>query len=57
MMWIWDHKGAHKARLSQKLLFGWNMWLIIGGTFAMVAGTYTSVLAIRSTIASGKTVQ
>ncbi|KAJ9106704.1 hypothetical protein QFC20_004035 [Naganishia adeliensis] len=57
MMWIWDHKGAHKSRLSVKLLFGWNVWLIVGGTFAMVAGTYTSILAIRSTIASGSTVQ
>ncbi|CAG8412955.1 unnamed protein product [Penicillium salamii] len=52
-MWLYDNwkSGREQSNVKWMLLSGWNVLIIVGGTFIMVAGTYASVVNI---IASSK---
>ncbi|KAE8373869.1 transmembrane amino acid transporter protein-domain-containing protein [Aspergillus bertholletiae] len=47
-MWLYDHWTQGKAQKSLKwtLMVCWSVFVVVSGTFLMVAGTYGSVVAI-----------
>jgi hypothetical protein len=57
IMWIWDNwTKSDRRSITFRLLFGWNILLILCGTFCMVAGTWASVVAIHQDLKSNSTV-
>ena len=47
-MWLYDHYGEWKAKLTPYLTFMvcWSVFVIVSGTFLMIGGTYGSVVGI-----------
>ena len=47
-MWLYDNWGKGKFERSPRWMFmvGWSIFVIVSGTFLMIAGTYGSVVAI-----------
>ncbi|KAK1142926.1 hypothetical protein N8T08_007167 [Aspergillus melleus] len=47
-MWLYDNwkVGKSERTMTWKLGLGWSLFVIISGTFLMIAGTYGSVVAI-----------
>ncbi|KAJ3524061.1 hypothetical protein NM208_g12201 [Fusarium decemcellulare] len=45
-MWLYDNwsRGKEQPTLRWRLMCGWSVFVIISGTFMMVAGTYGSIL-------------
>lgn len=52
-MWLYDNWKSGREQPKPKWIFlsAWNVLIIVGGTFLMIAGTYASVVNI---IASSK---
>lgn len=53
-MWLfdnWQHRSTNKT-LLYRFLVGWNIWLILAGSFITVAGSYGSIASIISTYAA-----
>ncbi|KAM5341952.1 hypothetical protein ACJ41O_014983 [Fusarium nematophilum] len=50
-MWLYDNwtEGKKSKSLRWCFMVGWSIFVIITGTFMMVAGTYGSVVSIRDT--------
>lgn len=44
-MWLYDNWGE-KRTLLWKISFAWSIFMIVGGTFLTVAGSYGAVVAI-----------
>lgn len=45
-MWLYDNWGRPNRDIKWKLMVAWSIWVIVSGTFLMVAGTYGSVVGI-----------
>lgn len=47
-MWLYDNWSASKAKrtLKWRLMVCWSIFVIVSGTFLMVAGTYGSIIGI-----------
>lgn len=47
-MWLYDNWGLEKSRrtLRWKLMVLWSVFVIVSGTFLLIAGTYGSVVGI-----------
>ncbi|KAF4976073.1 hypothetical protein FZEAL_7220 [Fusarium zealandicum] len=52
-MWLYDnwHKGKEQRTTGWMLMVGWSIFVIVLGTFLMIAGTYGSVVGIINTYA------
>lgn len=44
-MWLYDNWKAER-KLKWKLMVCWSVFVVVSGTFLMVAGTYGSVISI-----------
>jgi hypothetical protein len=56
VMWIYDNRNSlSKGTVKHKLLMGWNIFIIVIGTFIQVAGCYGSGVAIHEQLSSGAT--
>lgn len=45
-MWLYDNWRTEKRTLGWHLMVGWSVFVIVSGTFLMVAGTYGSISGI-----------
>jgi hypothetical protein len=52
-MWLYDNWNRKEGRKSPRWLFmvGWCFFIIVAGTFLMIAGTYGSVVSIINSYA------
>ncbi|KAI5481936.1 aldolase [Pseudohyphozyma bogoriensis] len=59
MMWLYDNSPSSTPvkTLSYRLLFAWNVFIILAGSFLMIGGTYGSIVGIISDTAAGATTQ
>ncbi|KAI5478377.1 hypothetical protein MNV49_005126 [Pseudohyphozyma bogoriensis] len=59
MMWLYDNGSERSTNktLVYRLLFAWNVFIIVAGTFLMVSGTYGSIVGLISDTAAGATTQ
>ncbi|KDE05076.1 hypothetical protein MVLG_04516 [Microbotryum lychnidis-dioicae p1A1 Lamole] len=50
VMWLYDHLEERHSNTTwrYRALVAWNIWMIAGGAFLMVAGTYGSTVLIRA---------
>lgn len=48
MMWLFDNWSATKRERDRRWHIGvaWSIFVIVSGTFLMISGTYSSILAI-----------
>ncbi|SGY39804.1 BQ5605_C003g02279 [Microbotryum silenes-dioicae] len=53
VMWLYDHLEERHSNTTwrYRALVAWNIWMIAGGAFLMVAGTYGSTVLIRASYA------
>lgn len=53
-MWLYDNWDTGKAQLTIRwiLMVSWSVFVIVTGTFLMIAGTYGSVVGIINTTGS-----
>ncbi|GAB7328600.1 hypothetical protein MBLNU13_g00544t2 [Cladosporium sp. NU13] len=49
-MWLYDNwrVGKEQKTLTWKLMVAWSVFVIVGGTFLMIGGTYGSIVEIKS---------
>ncbi|SCZ96029.1 BZ3500_MvSof-1268-A1-R1_Chr8-1g09956 [Microbotryum saponariae] len=50
VMWLYDHLEERHSNTTwrYRALVAWNIWMIAGGAFLMLAGTYGSAVLIRA---------
>lgn len=48
LMWLYDNwtKGKQEQTLKWRLMVAWCIFVIVSGTFLVIAGTYGSVVSI-----------
>ncbi|KAF7195235.1 N amino acid transport system protein [Pseudocercospora fuligena] len=52
-MWLYDNWGRSDRGIKWKLMVAWSIFIIVGGTFLTIAGTYGSIVGIINALDSG----
>lgn len=52
-MWLYDNWSRPNRGLTWMLMVAWSVFIIVGGTFLTIAGTYGSIVGIITALNAG----